>query len=62
MKLNQKPYMMTKKVIYRGKRSKSLSGVKLVENISNNLQSFLQISPVQNEVLFSRKLQDHAYE
>ena len=30
-----------------GKRSKTLSEVKPVENISKNLQSFLEISPVQ---------------
>ena len=35
MKLNQKPCIATKKVIDRGKRSKTLSEVKLVENISN---------------------------
>ena len=40
-----------KKVIDRGKRSKTLSEVKPVENISKNLQSFLEISPVQKEVL-----------
>ena len=34
-----------------GKRSKTLSEVKPVENISKNLQSFLEISPVQKEVL-----------
>ena len=51
-----------KKVIERGKTSKTLSEVKLVENISKNLQSFLDISPVQNEVLPSHKLRDHAYE
>ena len=33
----------TKKVIDRGKRSKTLSEVKPVENISKNLQSFLEI-------------------
>ena len=38
---------MTKKVIDRGKRSKPLSEVKPVENISKNPQSFLEISPVQ---------------
>ena len=27
-----------------------------------NLQSFLEVSPVQKEVLLSNKLQDHAYE
>ena len=40
-----------KKVIDRGKRSKTLSEVKPVENINKNLQSFLEIS-----------LRDHAYE
>ena len=47
-----------KKVVDRGNKSKTLSEVKLVENISKNLQSFLEISPVQKEVL----LRDHAYE
>ena len=51
-----------KKVIVRGKRSKTLSEVKPVESISKNLQSFLEISPVQKEVLPSLKLRDHAYE
>ena len=51
-----------KKVINRGKRSKTLSEVKLVENISKNLQSFLEVSPMEKEVLLSHKLQDHAYE
>ena len=50
------------KVIDRGKRSKTLSEVKLVKNICKNLQSFLEISPTQKEVLLSHKLQDHAYE
>ena len=50
------------KVINRGKRSKTMSEVKPVENISKNLHSFLEISPVQKEVLLSHKLQDHAYE
>ena len=40
-----------KKVIDRGKGSKTLSEVKPVENISKNLQSFLEKSPVQKEVL-----------
>ena len=44
------------------KTSKTLSEVKPVENISKNLQSFLEISPVQKEVLLSHKLRDHAYE
>ena len=49
-------------MIDRGKRSKTLSEVKPVENIGKNLQSFLEISPEQKEVLLSRKLRDHAYE
>ena len=48
-------------MINRGKRSKTLSEVKPVENINKNLQSFLEISPVQKEVLLSHKLQDQAY-
>ena len=51
-----------KKVIDRGKRSKTLSEVKPVKNISKNLQSFLEISLVQKEVLYSHNLQDHAFE
>ena len=51
-----------KKVIDRGKRNRTLSEVKTVENISKNPQSFLEISPVQKEVLPSHKLQGHAYE
>ena len=39
-----------KKVINRGKRSKTLSEVKPVKNINNNLQSFLEINLVQKEV------------
>ena len=35
----------------RGKRSKMLSEVKPVEYISKNLQSFLEISPVQKKFL-----------
>ena len=44
------------------KRSKTLSEAKPVENIRKNLQSFLEISPEQKEVLPSQKMQDHAYE
>ena len=40
-----------KKVINREERSKTLSEVNTVENISKNLQSFLEISPAQKEVL-----------
>ena len=53
---------MTKKVIKRGKINKTLSEVKLVKNISKNPQSFLEISPMEKEVLVSHKLKDHAYE
>ena len=58
----QKLCIMTKKVIDRGKRSKTLSEVKQVENISKNLQSFLEIRPEQKDDLPSHKLRDHAYE
>ena len=51
-----------KKAINRGKRSNTPSEVKAVENISKNLQSFLEIIPVQKKVLHSHKLRDHAYE
>ena len=54
--------MKPKKMIDRGKRSKTLVEIKLVKNISKNPQSFLDISPVQKEILPSHKLQDHAYE
>ena len=50
------------KVIERGKRSKTLSEAKPVKKTSKNSQSFLEISPVEKEVLLSHKLQDHAYE
>ena len=39
-----------------------MSEVKPVENTNKNLQSLLEISPVQKEVLPSHKLQEHAYE
>ena len=61
MKQNQKLCTKTK-VIDRGKRCKTLSEVKPVENISKNLQSFLEIGAMQKEVLLSHKLGDHAYE
>ena len=44
-------------MIDRGKRNKTLSEVKPVENLSKNLQSFLEISPEQKD-----KLRDHAQE
>ena len=46
----------------RGKRSKTLSEVKPVKNISKNLQGFQEISLLQNEVLSTNKLQDVGYE
>ena len=49
-----------KKVIDRGKRSKTLNQEQPVEHTSQNLQSFLEVSPVQMEVL--PLLQDHLYE
>ena len=48
-----------KKVIDRGKRNETVREVKPV--INKNLQSFLEISPVQKEVVLSHKLQEHAY-
>ena len=51
-----------KKVINKGKRRKTLSEVKPLKNISKNLQSFQEISPMQKEILLSHKLQDHAHE
>ena len=42
---------MMKKVIDRGKRSKTMSEVKPVKNISKNLLSFLEITLVQKEGL-----------
>ena len=45
-----------KKVIDRGKRSKTLSEVKPVINITKNPQSFLEINPVQKKVLPSYKM------
>ena len=56
MKQNQNLCTKTKMVIDRGKRSKTLSEVKPVKNISKNLQNFLEISPVQKGVLLSHKL------
>ena len=44
------------KVINRGKRSLTLSEIKPAKNISKNLQSFLEVSPMQKEVLHSHKL------
>ena len=49
-------------MIDREKRRKTLSEVKPVKNINKKLQSFLEISPVQKEVLLSHKLREHPYE
>ena len=51
-----------KKVIDRGKRSRTLSVVKPVKNISKHLQSFMEIGLMQKEVLPSHMLQDHVYD
>ena len=40
---------------HRGKRSKTMSAIKQAENISRNLQSFLDLNPMQKEVLLSHK-------
>ena len=49
-------------MIDKGKRSKIPSELKPVENISKSPKSFLETSRMQNEVLPSLKLRDHAYE
>ena len=54
--IESKTVHKAEKVIDRSKRSKTISEVKPVENISKNLQSFLEISLVQEEVLLSHKL------
>ena len=53
--------MKMKKGIDKGKRSKTLSSGKPVKKISKHLQSFVEISPVQKEVLPLHKLQDCAH-
>ena len=58
--IESKTVHKTEKVIDRGKRSKTLSEVKPIGNIIKNLQGFIEISPVQKEVLPSHKLRDHA--
>ena len=50
------------KVIDKGKKSMTLNEVKSLENLNRNPQSLLEINPVQQEVLPSHKLQNHAYE
>ena len=49
--IESKSCTKTKKMIDRGKRSKTLSEVKPVENINKNLLIFLEISPIKKEVL-----------
>ena len=61
MKQNKKPCIKTKKVINRGKRSKTLSEVKPVTNISKSPQAILEIRLTQEQVFPSHKLQDYAY-
>ena len=51
-----------KKLIDLVKRSKTLSVVNAVKNISKNLQNFLEISPKKKDFLPSHKLQDQAYQ
>ena len=60
--IESKTVHKAEEVTDRGKRSNTLSEVKPVKNINKNLQSFLEIIPVQKEVLLSHKLRDHAYE
>ena len=62
MKYYQKLCIKTEKVTDRRTRSKTLNEVKPDRNINKNWQSFLAISPVQQEVLPLHKLQYHAYE
>ena len=42
--------------------SKTLGEIKPIQNISTNSESFLEIIPVQKEVIHSHKLQHYAYE
>ena len=46
-------------MINRGKRSKTLNKVKPVVNKSQNMKIFLEIIPVQKEILPSHTLQEH---
>ena len=59
MKQNQKPCIKAKKLIDRGIRIKTLSEVKPVEKISKTLESFLEISPMQKEVVSSHQGLSH---
>ena len=51
-----------KESLDRGQRSKTMTQVKPVKNISQILQSFLEIIPMEKEELPSHKLEDRAYE
>ena len=52
-----------KESVDRRQRSKTMTHVKPVKNISKILsKSFLEIIPIEKEVLPSHKLEDHAYE
>ena len=62
MKQHQNQCIKMKKVINCGERSQTQSEVKSVKNLSKSLQSFLEISLMQKEVLPSQIPQDHAYE
>ena len=53
--IESKTVHKAEKVIHRGKRSKTLREVKSAQNINKNLQSFLEISLVQKEILLSNK-------
>ena len=52
MKQYQKPSIKAKKVIDRGKRSRTIRKVKPFQNIHKNLQSFLEISLVHKDTSF----------
>ena len=45
----------------RIQQSKTLNEVKPVKNINKNLPNFLDIGPMQEEVLPSHKPEDYAY-
>ena len=62
MKQIQKQCIKTNKLIDREKRTKTLHEIKPVKNIIKNLPSFLEISPVEKEVLLSHEQRDHAHE
>ena len=49
--IESKTVLKDEEDIYRGKRTKTLNEVKQVENISKNLESFFEVSPLLKEVL-----------